>query len=79
MSTTSFREIEEVDDKTILVDGVRYIRSWKGKKSPKRRTQEEKTAYMQAYRLSKKHQLSNLKRANLELEQQIELLLKKKS
>ena len=75
--STAFHEVTMVDEKTISVDGVRYIRSWKGTKLPKCKTKEEKTEYMQAYRLSKKHELLNLKKANLELEDQIRSLLKK--
>jgi hypothetical protein len=76
MSATA-HDVIRVDDKTILLDGQRYIRSWKGTKPSKERSKEEKTEYMQAYRLSKKHQLLSLQRNNLELEEQIKLLLNK--
>jgi hypothetical protein len=76
MSATA-HDVIRLDDKTILLDGQRYIRSWKGTKPTKERTKEEKIAYMKAYRLSKKHQLSSLQRDNIELENQIMMLLNK--
>ena len=75
--STAVHDVIVLDEKIISVDGVRYIRSWKGTKPPKCKTKEEKTEYMQAYRLSKKHELLNLKKANLELEDQIRSLFKK--
>ena len=70
--------VEVLDDKTIRVDGTRYIRSWKGTKEPKRMTREERNDHMKAYRTAKRHEMLCLQKQNIELEQQILTLLKKK-
>ena len=75
--STEVHDLVRVDDKTVLIDGERYIRSWKGTKPSKERSKEEKNEYMRAYRMSKRHELLTLQRNNLELEDQIRELLNK--
>lgn len=74
----SHHAVEIVDDKTILLDGVRYIRSWKGTKPSRQQSREERNDHMKAYRTAKRHEMLCLQKQNLELEEQILTLLKKK-
>ena len=47
--------------KTAKIDGVLYIRSWRGRKEPKPRwSKEQRRHYMKQYRVAKKEQLKKL-------------------
>ena len=49
-----------LDEKTILINNVRYIKSWKGtKKTPKTRTKQNRAPYMREYRLKKRDEVAH--------------------
>ena len=56
-----------IDEKSCTVDGVRYIRSWKGRKPsklPHERKHTPRTCrklYMKQYRIAKKAELARLR------------------
>ena len=48
-----------LDEKTILINNVRYIRSWKGTKPKKIRKKQDRAPYMKKYRMKKRDEVAH--------------------
>ena len=69
MSNKKEEKVIWIDEKTIMVNKIRFIRSWKGTKVPKEKgPKKSRCAYMKSYRERKKRQKEKLEKDLLHLQ-----------
>ena len=69
MSNEKEEKVIWIDEKTIMINQIRFIRSWKGTKVPKEKNpKKSRCAYMKSYRERKKRQKEKLEKDLLHLQ-----------